>query len=1082
MAPLGSILSTVFSASPAALLASQRRVEAAAASPSTPPGLAAVSGDLRLEEAELDRALRSLQLQLSDNGDGGRAMDGFMEAAQRSLNPVVPSLRLQLHFLLSFTFTASSSCVVSWAHRELSSQSRQRNLRLILALHFLVDRFHVEQRSPPPPLLAALSGCLPPLCDLLESIASQQATVLTTAASHLLFSLLHFAAPLPSLPPSFSSALRSLASGFRLARPLLASVLAALSSLPLPTLTRASSAAQSSLFLALRSSVQPPSSEVPSHRLTAALQPLSSFQAGKEGQPLPSDLFLAILSLSATLAEVQSAEGWSRVWPQFRLDDLRVLLSAWTAPRDDYRKVVRSLVRVLLAAYIAAIAPREHDEDAPNSEPRVAVTTADTGQGGCGQVLELYRVAVSNRRPLPSSLLRFLTAQLLQHPPLLSHLPALLKGEWLESDSASVSANSASLLYRLYSQQRCAHLLLPPLLAAYPRSAVDLTPLFTALLSSSTIPPLISRLLPDAGVPVSLTLPLLDAVIAAADDQVAAVLLVIDCFHDFLPSSPCPLPHPGCVSLSATARPPLSAELRSHLFRLLDAALSLPVFASPGECQTAVDRLFRHLASCPSSSLHLSIVTHLQPFLEGSPLAREAVLRFCADSLEQSTHVDLRHRRLDSASLEQIRSSLLFAQLFPVLVLRSLYSPLFTSGTAVGLQPRLLVTLMEALSSHDSAQLKTVAVEVVARLNPLVVLPAMLRAITPVSTFVLSSAFAFYAGLTQSASAERLMHRRLLFRFDPAQLTASLQASPPSLEGPETAAEAGSLVPRAVEALMLALQRSSAGGSESADARLQHGLVDALSNAVVASSSFHRTDWTAPSLLTLFLLPFNTARYEEQKEEQSEEKEGGTSAAVSQCSPYPLTVRLAVLQVLAYSLSRFGALQLRAKEEPRRDASEERWLNGLLDDWTTACLQSLVPYFALSPSGEERLLLLRLLFTAAYQRPSLAKQYGRPLMAIVRQALSPHPQVREVEEETGRAEVAAEVLEREEEGDARLLQLGALKLLGALLAHSADSAVEGEPRLLVDLRSSLLAIAKVRSGNHEAAELATQLLTLSGLA
>ena len=1080
--PLGSILTVLLTTSPASLQRSQQRLEAAAVSASSLPTPSAKTSGLSHDEMEVDRALRSLQRLLASDDEQGRAVDGLLSALQRQIHPLVPSLCQQLHFVLSFTFTSCTSSVLSHVHRVLSTQSKALSLRLLLALQFLTDRFMVDRTAVPPPLLPGVRGCVPPLLNFVSSHPSPQATVLSTTASRLLFSLLHLTAPTP-LAPSFSSACRSLASSFSSTRPLLSSTLAAMSALPLPAFAAASATAQSSLFSALYWSMQPLNPVDITKRVSAAIRQLSVPATTPDDQIPSADFLLAVMALAASWVEVESEEEGGQVWCYFRTAAVCSLVSVWTWPRDRSCRALTPLVRCMLSAYFEAMAPRPDEDERSAAQPKkptvaasdVCVPSAPL-QARCAHILSLFVVILSTPRPLPSSLLRFLASRLLKHPELLSFIPRLFTEEGLESPSSSTSTNAAALLHTLYSQHICVYALLPPLVAAYSRCSFDLTPLFTALPFSSTLPPLIGQLLSDDGrnmdSPFSIR-PLIDTVVAAAEDHVAALLVIIDAVHNFSSTLQKPVLHPGRISLSAAARPSLSVEHRAHLLHFVDLGLSLPAFTSSDRCPTAIEQLLRHLASYPSSSLHLSIVTHLQSFLEGSPAAREAVARFCLVSINERNRVQLHGSLLDTASVERVRSSLLFIQLFPVLVLRSLYSPLFTGHTAAELQPTLLAVLMEAMAANDSPQLKTVIAEVVARLEPFVVLPAMLREVSPVSAFILSSAFAYYTALNQGDSSERVEERRLLFHFDAAQLTAALQGS--TLASSASAARATELLPHIVAKLLHLL--SGPAADEAANGRLRYGVVDALSNVLVASSSYHRIHPTAPFLLAAFLHPSVDAV--ERKEERKERKE---DASALTASAVPLSVRLSLLHVIAYALSRLGSLQLRAKEEQRSEgsAAEARWLDWMLDDWTSACVTSLVPFFTLADSGEEQSLVLRILFTAAYQRPSLARRFGPQLMAIARSALGSHAQIREVEEGPETTAVAREKGD-ENEDDEQQRQLGALKLLGCLLAHSPDSVVEGEPRLLFELRNNLQGIVKTRSSGGEVAQLAAQLLTLSGM-
>ena len=408
-------------------------------------------------------------------------------------------------------------------------------------------------------------------------------------------------------------------------------------------------------------------------------------------------------------------------------------------------------------------------------------------------------------------------------------------------------------------------------------------------------------------------------------------------------------------------------------------------------------------------------------------------------------------------------------------------------------QQPLLSVLMRRLSTSDSPHLKSVMAEVIARLDPVLLLPSMLQELTPATTFILCCAFAYYTSLNQARSAERVEERRLLFGFNPQLIQAALHHSSGQAGGhPLTTSNPSTLIPDLVSVFLHFLLNPpppsshslSAVSGESSLGRLRNGVVDTLSNVLVASASYHLADSSSPSLLDECLRPFGCAGEgtEERKEEESKEQPSSSSTRFplprrAPSTLLPLSVRVSLLHCVAYTVSRLGQLRLQhGKDEGKQStAPDVEWLEGMLEVFTTTCAQSLVPFFDLSSDGEEQSLLLRILFTVAYQRPHLAQQHAPALLQIVRKVLmgsSAHPQVQEVvgeeEGEVGVADVE--------------VQLGGLKLLGCLLAHAADCLVAGdEPTVLFELRAALHSVVKTQPVERENARLASQLLQLSGM-
>ena len=514
--------------------------------------------------------------------------------------------------------------------------------------------------------------------------------MLTTTACHLLLSLLHlssFSSP-PSLPSSFPQLCRSLSYCFSSTRPLLSRVLIALSRLPPSHFQFVSlhTSTDSSLFRNLLLSVQPTSADDIAQRVSSALQHLLSLRPAESGQPTPPRLILAVMEVASSWVEVQSPTEWGRVRRQLRVEHLHSLIYVWASARGDDLRALRPLLRFMLAAYITSISPREgeqEDADTRGQAPPSDVATAhlcaptDPVHVRCDHLLTLFRVVVSAPHPLPSSILRFVTAHLLRHPAMSSRVATLFSQDLLESPSPAVSANSAALLQHVYSQSGHHHELLPPLLAAYPRTTFDLTPLFTALPFSFTLPHLVSHLLsePDpvtstrARIPPPSLFPLIEAVLTSANDQCEALLALIDAINNFSSKPSTTLWTPGSVEVRGASQSSLSAAHRSYLLHFVDVALSLPIFTSSELCGAAIKRLLSHLLSYPSSSLHLSIVTHLQSYLESNVSARTVLLHYCLDVISDEDSIEqLQRSRMDEASREQVLSSLLFLHLFPILV------------------------------------------------------------------------------------------------------------------------------------------------------------------------------------------------------------------------------------------------------------------------------------------------------------------------------------------------------------------------------------------------------------------------------
>ena len=1095
--PLGRLLSIVLASNPPALLDSQKRVLAVA--PSSPPTSRGSS-----EEVELDGALRSLLALLAAEDESCSQTEAFVAAVHQQLRSLIATSKRSLHCLLAFALTTSSSVFVAHAQWLSAAGSSRQRLQLLLVLQFVVDRYVVEQRPPPEPLPSALAALIAPLCHVLHAVLPlEQPTVLAINGCLALVSLLHLVPSATSLPASFSALCRALAATFRASRPLLSAVFAALSTLHPSPLSSASPAALSSLYLTIHSSLQSPSSDMGAKRISTSLHRLSALHHERSAyEAVPSvDVVVAVLAVAASWGEVRSKRDWERVWVHLRVSDVRAVIAVWNGVCSCELKAVRPVLRRMLHAYIAALVSEEKEDDeassgptppAPRTAPLSHCFLTDPPQARCEHVLSVVREALSTTRRVPASFLDFLAAQFVSHRALSSRIPALLATDFLDSDDAAVSRNTTALLSHLYRRGTVhRHLLLPPLLAAYPRSPFDLSPLFCALSPEFSLPALIAQLYNDRGdrrqtpAHAAASTAVIDAVLSTADDPVSTLTAVIDAFNNSgLPPTPPPVPQtPSALFSSSTPPSTLSSVQRTDLLHFIDVTLAVPTFAQH-DCGAAVAALLCHLAAYPSSSLHLTVVTHLQGYLDSHTAAQDAVLAFCVDRIEQRS-ADLAPAVLDEASKPSVRSSLLFIRLFPILVLRSLHSTLFGARSWQS-QQRLLPLLLKTLDSRESAQLKTVTAEVIARLHPALLFDRVRPKPNASSAFVLCSAFAHFTALNQTLSAERAEERRLLFSFDPQRVAAALHSVADAIPYRGSSSDLVDVVPCTVAGLLRLLVSPSLQESETAATNLRHGVVDTLSNVLVASSSYRHVTPDAPSLLRCFLDAV-TSPLEACVESKEKTKEPAPTAGASSSFSRALSasVRLTLLHVLAYTLTRLGALVLspRSSEQAARPGdSDVRFFRELLDGFAEACVRALTPVYAASAAAEEQTVLLRVLFTAAYQHPAVLQEHASPLLAIVHSALA-HVDARVEEVDEGATKDTEE--EGEEGGDSEEAQearhLAALKLLGCLLAHAPESVVSASPTAIFEVRAALRKTVSMHSRASESAQLAAQLLKLSGL-
>ena len=972
---------------------------------------------------------------------------------------------------------------------------------MILTLKFVTDRHLLSQQQLTAATLAGLTrDCLPAVIAFITSQpapAAAQPSLLLVSACDLVLSILALS---PSvLPPELAALCSSLSLSFSSSRPLLASTLAAIAALPASVLASSSPPLLSALWQRCLST--PAGGTRGSAALiTRAVEAMSSLRAPeREEQRSEGDSAVLLLTAAASLSPLSQQER-REVWGKPEAPHVAALLA--TATRSRQQRPIRRLLLHLLQLCI-------DDAEDPGSPPAAAVTapseaaeplttTAGAADGGA-RCLALCSELLSSRFPLPSSVVSCLAQTLLSRPALCSSvIPRLLGSDFLTSPSTVLSCNTASLLSRLCSQQHFGAELRSQLLSVYVVSPIDVSPLLLRLPLHLSLPAAV-RLLSEkeeAGDETAVSaLRSLLVQLLESGDTVSALTAVIDAFT----AAPAHWPENGNPR-AVVARPAqsLSPAAAARLLSLVERGLSLTAFTHPLQSASAVTRLLEYLFSSPSSTLHLSIVTRLQRTVQRSVVAQDAVVAACIQQLDRGLQLEHSgHDALyDSESAAAVSSSLLFTQLFPILVLRSLSSHLFIVRSELGRaqQRRLFPLLLQLMRSSDSAQLKMVAAEVQARLDPGVLFaslcPALASALVAsalgdaaVCAFIVCSAFAFYTALSQADSEEKLQDRQKLFAFE-VEAVSTVCCDPSSHQSKVSKQDAGVALEAAVPALVQELlgsllRQPDDGRPQTADSeRLQRGCVEALCNLLIASASHQlRAGSGVSSLLTAFLAPFAVTESEAEHgaEEQKEPRRQRVAAQSSQA------VRLCLLSLLCFACNRIAStLKQQMDSEAKLEPSQLQHLASLQRGLTSACLSSALHFLPFSSSMTEEAAVLSLVFTAAYHLPALVQQQASELLTLALRCIAVRGRVQEVHESEGKQQE-----EGEEEAAASLKgrTFAALKLLGCIFAHAASAVMAEDGAAFVRVCHALQTVVAAGddAAGPQSVQLARHLLQLIGM-